>query len=66
MARMTKEQKALAARVNRIAQAAVDRIQIPIMQIPKIFSRAAVLAAAIEDDDQLIAEIRSYAMQVAA
>ena len=66
MARRTKQQIAMEKRVDRCAQAAVYRIQIPIMKIPAIFSRAALLAAAIDNDDELIAEIRQYAMQVAA
>lgn len=66
MARRTKAEIALEKRVDRCAQKAVDRIQIPMMKIPAIFSRAAILAATISNDDELIAEIRAYAQSVAA
>ena len=62
MARMTKEQKAFAARVDRVAQAAVDRIPIPILKIPGLYKFAEDAAKTMPDDVALYNAIRGAAI----
>ena len=66
MARMTKEQKAFAARVDRVAQAAVDRIPIPIMKIPALYKFAEKVIAETADDVAAYNAIRAEAQKIAA
>lgn len=66
MARMTKEQKAQAKRVERIAQAAVNRIPIPILKIPALYKYAEAVVAGTTDDVIAYNMIRAEAQKIAA
>lgn len=65
MARMTKEQKKQALRVKIVAQAAVDRIQIPILKIPALYKFAEAKAIELADDVALYNAIRAEAQRIA-
>jgi hypothetical protein len=60
MARATKEEKALAVRIERIYGQACSGVQIPLMSIPKVFAIGRTAALLGGDDETVKAAIVAF------
>lgn len=58
--RKTKAEKLAEARVDRAYRAACSGIQVPMLELPKIFAHGLARVAAGDDDAALAASVRAY------
>jgi hypothetical protein len=62
--RKTKEEKALEARITRLYGQVASGVQIPMMEVPKVWKVAHAAVAAGESDEQVASAIAAYVAKV--